>query len=1387
MSVLRISLLGGLTLTWDEVPLPPLSGMAARSLFGYLVTHRDRAHTRDLLAGTFWPDLPDAVARRRLSRALWQIRRCLQAEEHLQPVLLTEGDTVQLNPDLPLWLDVDAFRQRVAGGGLPEPELAVELYQGEFLAGYYDDWLLPEREQLQETFLAVLERLVENYKGRGEYERALAHARRLATEAPWREEAHHEVMRLCHLLGRDSEALRQFDTCRRILAEELDTEPSSETVALVREIAEHSGQVSVIDLPKALSHPGSIVLDSTEAIELPLVGREQERAELLAHVQALFQGLGGLVLVEGEAGVGKTRLLQTVARDAEWRGAEVLWGAAQAVEASIPYGPLAEALAEGLSPLRAGQLEQLVDRIWLQVLAPLLPSLVDWLPDLPPAPQIDPAQERGRLVSAVTHFLAGWRRIKPLVVVLENLHWTGEDTLDLLARLAPTLRERGVLLIGSYRGEDARALPGVWQKLQTLDRAGVQHRLALSGLEAAATGELVRRSLGLGTPAPLFETRLHRETEGNPLFVLETLRALYSEGLLARDADGQWSTPWDEITRDYAELPLPRAVEQTIARRLAFLSPELQQMVHLTAVLGERFDFNLLLVASDEESPSVLAALGELVQRRFLDETARDYRFSHDKIRQVAYAGIETGECSLLHRQVAQALEAIQPERVAALAYHWTGAEVWDKAAQYHRQAGNRAQAMHANAEAVAHYSQALEALGRLAESPDPTQVFSLRLAREEVCALQGQRVAQAEDLTALEALSKWLDSDDSQAAKWQAEVALRQARYAEKISDYPAAIVAAQQAIRLAQSIEDANREASGYLQWGQTLLQMGDFETARLQLSQTAKLAQEAKLHQTVADGQFGLGVIALSQSEYAQARSHFTQALGLYREVDDPGGQSEALMKLGRVSGLQGDWDGAQIHFAQALRVFDEIGDRQSESGALWYLGDAARQQGDHARAKSYYECALRIADEIGDRKNQSNLLQSLGALANHQCEYSRARAYFEQALAIRREIGDRRGEARSLTNLGIVLYCQGNYGQATSYAEQARHINREIGDRRYEGWDLHTLGRISMQQGDYARARTLYEQGLHICQEIGARHLESSLLIFLSLLAHYCGDDGAAREHGQQALFISREIGLPVEQGYALTFLGHALGSQECLDEACEAYEQAVKLRYELCQHSLAMEPQAGLARIALAQGDITQARIHIAEILAHLEKGGTPSISSGHALDGTDEPFRVYLTCYRVLHANHDPRAEGILHAAHSLLQERAAQIIDEKLRRSFLENVEAHREIVAAYHELQASKSGYRKQVRLPCANAPTGRPLRDEEHVTVTWTVNAPGDNEICPKTARRRHRILRLLAEAQAQGAAPRDKDLAEALSVSLPTIRRDMATLRAEGHTLPTRGRK
>jgi len=265
-------------------------------------------------------------------------------------------------------------------------------------------------------------------------------------------------------------------------------------------------------------------------------------------------------------------------------------------------------------------------------------------------------------------------------------------------------------------------------------------------------------------------------------------------------------------------------------------------------------------------------------------------------------------------------------------------------------------------------------------------------------------------------------------------------------------------------------------------------------------------------------------------------------------------------------------------------------------------------------------------------------------------------------------------------------EGNYTQASTLFQQSLHLHQATGDRRGESITLGNLGNVHLYVGAFAQAKAHYKRALHIQREIGARNDEALSVGNLGLVYHYLGDDAAARQCSYQALQIAQETGERRTEGAMWMKLGHALAGLGQFDGAAKAYQESVALRREKGWSNVTMEPLAGLARVALAQGDLAQAQAHVDEILRHME-GGDPSApdlrpASRHALDGTISPFQVYLTCYRVLEVGQDPRARDVLATAYHLLQERAARITEKEMQRSFLEDVSPHRQIVRAFLEL---------------------------------------------------------------------------------------------------------
>jgi len=355
-----------------------------------------------------------------------------------------------------------------------------------------------------------------------------------------------------------------------------------------------------------------------------------------------------------------------------------------------------------------------------------------------------------------------------------------------------------------------------------------------------------------------------------------------------------------------------------------------------------------------------------------------------------------------------------------------------------------------------------------------------------------------------------------------------------------------------------------------------------------------------------------------------------------------------------------------FEQAGNIHRETGDRRGEAATAYRQGIVSRYQGDLPRARASYERAMDMQRELGNRPAEAAALDALSLICRGQDDYTGAMAASQQSLAIQGEAGGPLGQAQSRANLAWALAEQGFYARGESFCWQVLRFARESGDRGREGIALLIMGLIHYHQGDYTEVRTILEQSQQSSRDSGEGWVQSACLVVLSLVSHVEGDAEAALDHAQQALKT-----VPAEwhlgEGNSSLVLGHALA---CLGEgagAAAAYRQALDSYHRSGHVNPPMEVRAALARLALAQGDTAQALEHVETILDHLQ---------AHSLYGTYEPFRIRLTCYRVLKANEDPRAGEVLRTAYNLLQERAAAIEDERLRRSFLEAVPWHRELV---------------------------------------------------------------------------------------------------------------
>jgi predicted ATPase/DNA-binding SARP family transcriptional activator len=1012
--------------------LPAVSD--ARSLLAYLLLHKTRAFPRSVLAALIAPDSPDAQARHALSQALWHIRRSMPG------LLMSDTSQVGIGSQVEVQIDVLEFQvlaDRCLAGPmatatvLADLRQAVGLYRGDLLEGFYDDWVLIERERLRELYLQALERLVTAYKVALQYQQALVTAQRLVSADPLNEAAHREVMRLYHYLGCPADALRQYDTCREVLRREFDLEPEIETRQIAQAVARHAGREEVPYLPEPQVTMDGRLIGHAIAMKIPLIGRSKERSILVDWLRQTQTKCGRLILVEGEAGVGKTRLLQEVGRDMEWYGAQVLWGKAMPLMRNRPLEPLVSALEGALTPLWMDQLRHLVEPVWLQALQPLLPGLVEYGagPELLAA--LEGQQAKIRLSEGLYRLLAAWARINPLVILLEDVHWVSAENIEFLENLAARLEREDVTLVLSCRKEELAGLPEIRARLDAIQPEVVRGRLPLLGLDASSVHELIRACLGAGNVSPNFMGILSRATHGNPLFILEVLRSLYDEGVLRKTETGDWITPYDSIMGE-VDLPLPLAVEQVILHRLEQLPPDLRGLLEGLAVLGGDYNFERVACLGLAEAPVLVSQLKALCQRRLLVESTRAYHFSHDKIRQVVYESLNPEQRATWHSRLAVALEQNFPEQVEALSYHYTLAQAWDKAVDYYQRSAEKARRANAYATAAEHLHNALALADRAQLSIETRfQLLEMRLDILGVLGDMGQyRIG-------LEAMIRLAGED----AHRLAQISQKQIEFLLQTSCYAEAEAAARQALRLAEDQRDYPFQAAALDSLGIILDIRGDRQAATACLERAIHFYQQEEDRRGEAEARGHLANVLAKSEQRTAARAEFVAVLALFEAMDYQPGCADTLAVLGVLSDFDGDFDASIRYCTRSLEICRRIGYRKGEAYASHEMGSALLKFGQIGNSVRIFENALEICLAIGERRLEATTRFFLSSIyCNFFGNYLAAIHEAQAGLATARAIADPIIQGMCLNYLGDACLKAGKLDEARGHLKDSMEVFR-----------------------------------------------------------------------------------------------------------------------------------------------------------------------------------------------------------------------------------------------------------------------------------------------------------------------------------------------------------
>ncbi len=1147
---LSLSFLGSFQATLAEKSLTTFRSSKVQGLLVYLTLMQQRSHARDTLAALFWPDASDAVAKKNLRQSLYQLRQVLgDTEPHEESFLLVTRSTVQFNAASDHTVDVTAFLTHLDNDQLE----AVTIYQGDLLPGFscdslpFDEWLLVERERLHRLALDALFKLTEQSLATADYHAAQNLAQRQLVLEPWREEAYRQLIQTLALLGERSAALAQYETCRTVLEEELGVEPSAETEALMARIRNQQlEQEQRRKLARPFEH---------RQLTMPFVGRKSEHAALVkAYQRACYDGVQ-VVTLFGKAGIGKTRLTQSFLDWAATQGIDILRGSAFETSGGLPYQPLTQVLRQRLE--RENAPEDLLSDLWLTQLTRILPELRDRYPDLP-EPTKEEATARQHLFEAITRLGQALAERSPLIIFIDDWHWADAASLDVLhyATLRWSEAYAPIVVLLTIRQEALTESPELQTWLTRLKRDVAFTQLNLATLTETETEQLIRTLLepeegddgaslaGVEELSHLtrFSRWLFEETDGQPLFLWETFKALVAEGLIRPDATSNaWRVDWSKFDQQAFEsgVRVLPGVQEIIRGWLGRISAPAGELLAAAAVLGHDASFDNLCRVAELEEIQALTALDELLARQLLLEVAeaspgpgRDvaYSFSHHKVAEVVYTEAQTARRRLLHRRAFETLQAtVAP--AAELAHHALNAGLWAEAIRYSIVAGNEALGLLAVPVAIAHY----EAVWQTAEQTGWPKAVS-GADRQNLYAGLGRAYELAE--------------------AWQ---------QAQKTY---------QTMITYARTIKAAAIECQG-LNHLATVYTNGlkEPQKAISLLEQARAVAEQSGDLRGLAETEWNLSLAAHNEQKIHLAHHHGEQALAIARQLEHPQLLARCLNALAYIQCYLRQWDTAEVYADEARALYASAGNRVLEADSqrlvgwsqmylsrprdglatlretfafsqqienlwgeaecAWRLALILLDLGHYGEAVGLGRQAVKQARKVGIPAMVLFTLSTWGTVQRTVMALESARETLLEVLAESNEKGLTAYVDWVLAELCALHALAGDWDQAHVYARQTlqSRMDESLLPMALTGWyEIEAL----LRGGDNDLARAEVERLGKIVGD--NKRYRLPLLRSLAVLAQWDGDLDQAITHLQAAVALAQEIGLPGEEWFILSTLG-----------------------------------------------------------------------------------------------------------------------------------------------------------------------------------------------------------------------------------------------------------
>ncbi len=811
--------------------------------------------------------------------------------------------------------------------------------------------------------------------------------------------------------------------------------------------------------------------------ESRFVGREKEFADIARHLEESIQGRGRLVFVVGEAGIGKSRLISELAKYGKSKNVMTLTGRCLYDENTEPYLPFIDAFGkyisgrnrdEGDNSSKESQTSEDFYSMGLVGIAGSPPSSQELMGQPTEATgelmpmglipiddegggihpskikEINLQHERTRLFESISQLVIDISQNTPLLLILEDLQWADDGSLQLLHYLARNIQNSKVIICGAFRPEEIENIKGEVHPLsKTLKRMRPEKlfdEIKLQRFDEESTAYMIKSMLRISNIPETFVRRLYEESEGNPFFIEEVVKSLVNEGLIDT-SDYSWDKKFDP-----SKIHIPSTIRDVIGRRMEKLDDSTRAILGYASIIGNQFTFETLHRITDLTEEELVDSIDALIVANIIHEDAKSkeerYRFDHTQIREVIYNGMSRSRRRLMHKRIGYIIEDLNKNRlddvVYNLARHFYEGKETEKTITYAIRAGEKATQAFAPEDALTYYDMSLEALERLDDSEENKEkrIFLLK----------------------------------------------RLGDISFNLSEWKPALDYYKRAIDLCEDIDNDGDRAESLRKRGYVLNRMGKWELATKNFEKSLSISKKLDDKFGTSDAHRGLGYIHWRLGEYDDAIAHYNECIQFSMEIGDKHTIALTFIELGNVYIETGDIDKAIEYYNKSLEKLEPIGDYSEMARAYNNLGDSNLKSGNYDKAIEYFEKCEEMGRKIGRKDIVGWSLFNRGEAYAQKGDADKALECAEKSLAILTTVGDILGIQACYKIFGMAYGLKKEWAKAIESFETCVKIGKETNVPFILGEVHYYYGMMYKEKGDFDRVKEQMNLALDIFTDL-----------------------------------------------------------------------------------------------------------------------------------------------------------------------------------------------------------------------------------------------------------------------------------------------------------------